>query len=260
MKTCSVCLEKRERLAAKTRERVCSCSSRPGIHLGGTLSAIEVLVALVDFNCASCGSAEAFPGLDFELSLSKGHASLAIAAINDILTGSDFVSSFGENGGIGVQVSPTWSDLPPSGSLGNHLGIALGKAFADALITSRPRRQIVIAGDSELDSGSFLESLASAEKLRVKNITLLIDANGFAVLESVDPQMLRDRVEGVVRESWHVDFVDGHDLDDLRWTLERSMNFDRSIVIAKTVKGKGFGPLENQARSHHGVYSAESSQ
>lgn len=254
MKTCNSCQDQRRALAAETREIVISHASRPGIHLGGTLSAIELLVALADFNCEHCGTLDTFPSSGVELSLSKGHASLAVAAISDITKRTDYASGFGENGGIGVQVAPTWSNLSPSGSLGNHLGIALGRAYADKVWSDQVKRQIVIAGDSEIESGAFLESLVRAESLQLGSVTLVVDANGFGVLESVDRHLLRSRFAGIVRESWHVDFVDGHDLDALRSSLADSARYERGIVVAETIKGKGFEPLEGQARSHHGTY------
>ena len=135
-----------------------------------------------------------------------------------------------------------------TGSLGMGISKAKGMAFAH-------RRQggggriYVMTGDGELQEGQIWESLISAANHGLNEITVLVDHNklqsDYLVSKTSD---LGDLDAKFAAFGWHVERVDGHDLEAFAAALARCKAADRpQVVICDTVKGKGVSFMEHTA-------------
>lgn len=188
--------------------------------------------------------------------LSKGHAAPVLyAALKQVgalenvdLTSLRKTASMLEGHPVprvpGVQVG--------TGSLGQGLAVGVGMARGMKL-AGRSNRVFVLLGDGEMAEGSVWEALHLAPELGVTNLTAVVDMNR---LGQSDPTMLGWEADALFRRAsafgWHAPIVDGHSLPDLVDTIGLALDDERpSLVIAKTVKGKGVSFLED-AEGRHG--------
>lgn len=135
-----------------------------------------------------------------------------------------------------------------TGSLGMGISKAKGMAFAHRR-RGIDGRIYVMTGDGELQEGQIWESLVSAANNKLTEITVLVDHNklqsDYLVSQTSD---LGDLVAKFSAFGWHVERIDGHDLDALAAALERCKKADKpQIVICDTVKGKGVSFMEHTA-------------
>jgi len=190
-----------------------------------------------------------------EFVLSKGHAApilyAALAEIGvipkeKILTLREFSSEL-EGHPIprikGIRVA--------TGSLGQGLSIGLGMAYAKNL-RDVGRRVYVLLGDGEMAEGSVWEAINLAGRLRLPNLTAILDMNR---LGQSGPTMLQwdssAYAERIGAFDWDVFVCNGHSVSDLVEAFERAKSSSKpSFIIAKTVKGKGVKVLENIEGMH----------
>ncbi|MGA3324735.1 MAG: transketolase [Terriglobia bacterium] len=144
----------------------------------------------------------------------------------------------------GVEVS--------SGSLGQGLGVAVGKALAGRL-AGRPYRVYCIMGDGEQQEGSIWESAMAAGHYKLDNLCGIIDKNNLQidgrVCDVMDVDSLAEKYKAF---GWNVLEVNGHDLHGILSAFERAASTGGrpSLIIAHTVKGKGVSFMENQPGWH----------
>ena len=130
-----------------------------------------------------------------------------------------------------------------TGSLGMGVSKAKGLIVADRL-AGRARRVTVLTGDGELQEGQVWESLASAVRDGMRELTVIVDHNGFQSdlpLEQVNHQ--GDPVERFRAFGWDAVRIDGHDTRALAAAIEAPRTGPRAIV-AETVKARGVSFLE----------------
>ena len=191
------------------------------------------------------------------LIFSKGHASpllyglyKAVGAITDeeLMTYRTF--------GSRLQGHPTpiipWVDVA-TGSLGQGLAIAVGVALAGKYLDHLPFHVWVLCGDSELAEGSIWEALDKAGHYGLSNLTAIFDVNRLGQRGPTeyewDLDIYRRRVEAF---GCRAIVIDGHDLVEIDEALTSARaDGDRpSVVIARTIKGKGFKEIENKDGWH----------
>jgi transketolase len=191
------------------------------------------------------------------LIFSKGHASpllyglyKAAGAITDqeLMTYRTF--------GSRLQGHPTpiipWVDVA-TGSLGQGLAIAVGVALAGRYLDHLPFHVWVLCGDSELAEGSIWEALDKAGHYGLSNLTAIFDVNRLGQRGPTeyewDLDIYRRRVEAF---GCRAIVIDGHDLGEIDEALTSARaDGDRpSVVIARTIKGKGFKEIENKDGWH----------
>ncbi|MCX5192885.1 transketolase [Streptomyces sp. NBC_00249] len=232
------------------------CANPEGGHLGGSVSMAEILATLYHAELRIDPSSPKAPDRDV-LVLSKGHGALGLYAA---LAGRGF---FPEEllTGYGSPDSPLTAHpnpaLPgvemPTGSLGHGLALGVGTAL-DFRLSGADRRCFVVLGDGELQEGSVWEAAMMASALRLGRLVAVVDANGLQITGPVTAAMgepcLTDRWRGF---GWAVHEVDGHDPAELRAAFATVPRADGlpTVVIARTVKGRGFPQVEGQARSHY---------
>lgn len=142
-----------------------------------------------------------------------------------------------------------------TGGLGHGLAFSVGVALAGQ-IDHAAYRVFTLLGDGELAEGSNWESLMAAVHYHLDNLCVIIDRNALQLTGKTEEmcglEPLAQKLEafgGEVRK------VNGHDITALTELL-RVLPFTvgkPSVVIAKTIKGKGISFMENNPKWHHGV-------
>ena len=242
----------RESLALRVRERVVKMSAGGGCFLGASLSCADLLVALYTGFLRVTKESLNDPARDVLL-LSKGHDVPALYALfaeiglldpwrlGDHLSPADSIYWHPNRSVPGVEFH--------SGSLGHLLSVGIGVAL-DARLSGLPTRVVVVAGDGELNEGSMWEGLLVASALKLDNLFLVVDRNGFQAnvrtedLIPLEPleEKLRAFGCGVVR-------CDGHSPVELGEALAGFpyRTGGPSALVADTVRGKGLPSIEARA-------------
>lgn len=147
-----------------------------------------------------------------------------------------------------------------TGSLGHGLPVGCGLAYG-ARIQGQDWRTVVLLSDGEMDEGSNWEALLFAAHHRLDNLWAIVDANRIQSLGMTEEVM---RLEPLAAKfdsfGWSVRDIDGHDHAALRAALdlERPPEPGKpTVVIARTVKGKGVSFMEDKLAWHYSSPSDE---
>jgi transketolase len=210
-------------------------------HIGSCLSVADVL-AVVHQNVCENGD---------ELVFSKGHAAAALYAslANLNLISEESLIEFGGDGTemIGHVNHAVNGVRFSTGSLGHGFPIAIGIAAA-----SKQKKVFVIISDGELNEGTTWESLAIANQLQLKNLTVIIDVNGIQSFGSTNEVLnLEPLIDKFQNFGWLCIEVDGHSIESLLKSLEIPSVDKPKIIIARTIKGKGILSMEGKLEWHY---------
>jgi len=245
-------LEGLRQLALRVREHILRMTEGGGCFAGASLSCADLLVYLYARFLRVSPERRTAPGRDFLL-LSKGHdvpalyatcAELGyfdVARLAKHLSDADDLYWHPNRSVPGVEFH--------SGSLGHLLAVGAGIAY-EARLSGDPSRVVVLLGDGELDEGSVWEALLVAAAQRLGNLVAVVDRNGIqANMPTEELTPLEPLADKFTAFGCAVRSVDGHDFVELD-TVFRDAPFaaDRpSVVIARTVRGKGVPSLEDRA-------------
>lgn len=147
----------------------------------------------------------------------------------------------------------------PTGSLGQGLSVGVGMAL-NAKLENVDYRTFVLLGDSEMAEGSVWEAMAVASHYKLNNLVGIVDVNR---LGQRGETMLGHNVETykVRAESfgWDTVVIDGHNFGEIEQSYKRATHSDQkpTMVIAKTLKGKGVSFIENKDGWHGKALSAD---
>ncbi|MBI4146289.1 transketolase [Candidatus Woesearchaeota archaeon] len=138
-----------------------------------------------------------------------------------------------------------------TGSLGQGLSVGLGLALA-ARLQKSSSRVFVMMGDGECAEGNVWEAAALASKWELSNVVAILDANRLGQsgesLHGWDVVAWKRKFEAF---GWSATIIDGHDvhqiLDAFSWARSQRLP---SVIIAKTMKGRGFSFIENKEGWH----------
>ena len=139
-----------------------------------------------------------------------------------------------------------------TGSLGQGLSIAVGLALGLRL-DKKPNRVYCIMGDGENQEGSTWEAIMSAGHFKLDNVCVVLDNNGLQidgwVEEVMGLQPLADKWRAF---RWNVIEIDGHNMAECVDAFEQAAQTkgQPTVILAKTVKGKGVSFMENRAEWH----------
>lgn len=196
--------------------------------------------------------------------LSKGHACPVLYAALAKLGFYDAKEFDGlRHLGSKLQGHPTLQKTPgldmTSGSLGNGLSIGQGMALA-AKYLGKDYYTYVILGDGETQEGVVWEAAMSAKHYCLSNLIAFIDNNGFQSGGSCKevstdlPHAEKWRAFG-----WYVQEIDGHDMGQILNAVKnaKAQKESPSMIVAKTVKGKGLAYMENDNSWHKRVPTDE---
>jgi transketolase len=232
-------------------------------HPGGSLSAVEIVTALYFGGILKHDPAN--PGLPERdrFILSKGHAAPVLyAALAEAGYIDKALLPTLRKLGSPLQGHPDKRKLPfleaSTGSLGQ--GISLANGMAQAARLNRETHQIfVLIGDGESDEGQIWEAAMYAGYHGLDNVNVILDMNGYQLDDSNKAILnLEPIVDKWKAFNWNVMDVDGHDMAAVLNALEKAKAHKGSptVVIARTVKGKGVSFMENNNK-FHGVAPTE---
>ena len=111
-------------------------------------------------------------------------------------------------------------------------------------------------GDGECNEGSVWEAAMLANHLKISNLTAILDNNGFQQTgTNKDILQTNSLLKMWSSFGWETIEVDGHDINELIDAFNLKSNKPK-IIIAKTIKGKGFSFSENNNDWHHKVLNS----
>jgi len=232
-------------------------------HPGGSLSAVEILTALYFDEMNIDPSNPKMEDRD-RFVLSKGHAAPVLYAT---LANKGYFDKEELNGlrkmGRMLQGHPDMKGIPgvemSTGSLGQGFSVACGMAMASKL-DNAPWRVYALLGDGECQEGIVWEAAMSAAHYKLDNMTAFLDYNGLQIDGNTDDVMsLGSIVDKFKSFGWNVIEIDGHDFDQIFAALDMAKStVDKpTMIVAKTIKGKGVSFMENQAGWHGNAPSDE---
>jgi transketolase len=225
-------------------------------HPGGSLSAVEILATLYFREMRLDPCDPALPDRD-RFVLSKGHAAPVLyAALAERGFFPPAVLDGLRQAASSLQGHPHRLDTPgvdaSTGSLGQGLSMACGMAIGLRLSAS-PARVFALIGDGESQEGQIWEAAMTAGFRKLSNLCVFLDYNDLQIDGRVsaikDVAPLRDKWQSF---RWHVEEIDGHDFDQIAGALAAfAAERERpTLVIARTVKGKGVSFMENKVNFH----------
>jgi transketolase len=253
-------------LAAQLRiDSIRSSTSAGCGHPTSSMSAADLLAVLVTRHLRYDWDDPRSPTND-HLIFSKGHASpllysvfkaVGVVSDDELMTG---YRRFGQRlHGHPTPVLP-WVDVA-TGSLGQGPPDGVGIALAGKYLDRQPYRIWVLCGDSELAEGSIWEALDKASYYQLSNLIAIVDVNR---LGQRGPTALGWNLDAYARRAEafgaRVLVIDGHDLgaiDDALTTAEDTDGGTPTVVLAKTVKGRGFSEVEDSPDWHGKPFPAD---
>ena len=225
-------------------------------HPGGSLSAVEILTALYFDEMNIDPTNPKMEDRD-RFILSKGHAAPVLYATlaergffdrNELL-------GFRKFGTI-LQGHPDMNKVPgvemSTGSLGQGFSVACGMAMGSKL-DNAPWNVYALLGDGEIQEGIVWEAAMSAAHYKLDNLIVFLDHNGLQIDGNIEDVMNVNPIEGKFKSfGWNVITIDGHDYDQIFAALDIAKDTvgKPTMIIAKTIKGKGVSFMENQAGWH----------
>jgi transketolase len=233
-------------------------------HLGGSLGLADIFTALY-FNLLRVDPIRPmWPDRD-RVILSIGHvapvlyATLAHAGyfpVEELLTlrklGSRLQGHPGRDHGLpGLELS--------AGSLGQGLSVSLGMALAGKY-DQKKHKIICISGDGELQEGSVWEAAMAAAHHSLGNLIAIVDRNGVQIDGKTENVMQLEPLAAKWESfGWNVLHCDGHDFNSIIDTFHKasSSNHKPTVIIAKTIMGKGIPAIENDYKWHGKVPGKE---
>lgn len=232
-------------------------------HPGGSLSATDIVTALffremnIDVNNPKDENRDRFV-------LSKGHAA---PVLYSVLARKGYfpVEELQTLRKIGsrLQGHPSMKCLPgidmSTGSLGQGISSAVGMALAGK-IDNKSYRVYTVLGDGELEEGQVWEAAMCAAHYKLNNLTAFIDFNGLQIDGNIEDVMNPSPIDTKFNAfGWNTLIIDGHNMDEILEAIEKAKACTNkpTVVVCKTVKGKGVSFMENQASWHGTAPSKE---
>ncbi len=225
-------------------------------HTGGDLSCIDILNVL--YNRVLDVSPDTFTSPDRDRYIqSKGHSAEALYVVladrgffpeDDLNTLAQYGSKF-----TGHPTRKVPGVEHNTGALGHGMSVSVGIAIAGKK-DGRSYRVYTLLGDGELDEGSNWEASLLAAHYRLDNLVVIVDRNTLQITgRTEDVLALEPLAQKLADFGYSVRSVDGHDIAELTDALRRApFEADKpSLILARTVKGKGVSFIENVAGWHH---------
>ena len=228
-------------------------------HVGGSLSIVEALVTVYYKHMRVDPSDPKKEGRD-RFVLSKGHVGPALyAVLADMgFFPKDMLYTLNQPG----TLLPSHANMlrtpgvdMTTGSLGQGLSCALGIAMGarlkrdDALVYA-------ILGDGESQEGQVWEAALCASQMKLDNVIAFTDCNGLQIDGTIaqinDLEPLDKKWEAF---GWNTFVVDGHCVSEIDAALENAKKSSGkpSMIILRTVKGKGVSFIEQEGASNHNM-------
>jgi len=234
-------------------EMICKAGSG---HPGGSLSATDLITALFFSGTLRYNPKDPhWPDRD-RFHMSKGHCAplwysvLAEAGyfpkekLSTLRQFGSMLQGHPDKRTPGVEVA--------SGSLGQGLSVGLGMSLA-AKIDKKDYRTYILMGDGEIQEGNIWEAAMASSHYKCDNLCAILDYNGFQIdgktcaVMNLEPIAAKWQAFG-----WHSIEINGHNMKEILSAYDeaKSVKGKPSIIIARTVKGKGVSFMENVCDFH----------
>ena len=225
-------------------------------HPGGSLSAADIMAYLYNEEMNIDPSDPKKADRD-RFVLSKGHVAPALYSTlaNRGFFPVEDLETLRHTGSY-LQGHPDMKNIPgvdmSTGSLGQGFSTAAGMAMAGKM-DNASYRVYALLGDGEIQEGQIWEAAMFAGFRKLDNLTAIVDNNNLQIDGAIDsvcsPYPIDKKFEAF---NFNVISIDGHDFDQIRdaFTRAKQCKGKPTVIIAKTVKGKGVSFMENQAGWH----------
>lgn len=212
-------------------------------HPGGSLSAVEILVALYF---------EVLKEND-KFFLSNGHICPALYSVmaEKGLIDKNSLSTYTELGSS-LQGHPERTKLEGIENTSGPLGIGLAQAAGYAAI-KKDSMVYCMTSDGEHDEGNHWEAVNFAAKYKLSNLIQIVDKNGIQIEGTVEEIMpLGNLKEKYLASDWNVIEIDGHNFDEILNAFKEAKDNEEkpTVILATTVFGKGVSFMENNPDWH----------
>lgn len=250
-------------LAKKLRRDIIGMIYNAGSgHPGGSLSAIDIITALYFYKMRYDAKNPRWPERD-RFILSKGHGCPALYValaeaqffpreeLMKLRKVGEMLQGHPSNETPGVEIS--------SGSLGQGLSVANGIALAGRL-DKKNYHVYVLLGDGELQEGNVWEAIMTSAKYKLDNLTAIVDRNGLQqTARTEENKPLEPLAPKWQAMGWHTIEINGHDMQEIVAALDKATEVKGkpTVIIARTVKGKGVSFMENNVEWHGRAPSRE---
>ena len=248
-----------KKLTKEVRKNILKMSLAAGAsssHFGGSLSTVELLATLYNSVLKFDVSNPLWEDRD-RFILSKGHACLGYYSVlceKGYFTKED-LNLFEKNGSflLGHPVINKNKGIEFSnGSLGMGLSLGIGVAIA-AKKNRKNYKVFVLIGDGECNEGSVWEASMSASHFKLNNLTAILDKNNLQQTGTNEEIMSTKELGNKWRSfNWDVKEIDGHDIEQILSAF-KYVSEKPKLILANTIKGKGFSFSENNNDWHHKI-------
>ena len=225
-------------------------------HPGGSLSCMDVLTYLYFAEMHIDPKNPHDPDRD-RFVMSKGHCSPAlypILALRGFFPVENLKMFRRIDGHMSGHVEMHYNpgvDMS-TGSLGQGISVAVGMALAGK-VAKKDYRVYAILGDGEVAEGQVWEAMMAASKYHLDNLCACVDVNGLQIDGETKDVMPTEPLDKKFEAfGWHVVKCDGHDFADIERAYKEAAQVkgQPTMILAKTVKGKGVSFMENNAGWH----------
>lgn len=235
-------------------------------HPGGSLSPVELIIALYFKKLRHDPKNPQWPNRD-RVVFSKGHGCpLWYAVLAECgYFPKEKLMTLRKFGSI-LQGHPDCHRTPgvdiSSGSLGQAFSASCGMAKAGK-IDKKDYRVYVLLGDGEIQEGQVWEAAMAASHYKLDNLCAILDYNGFQIDGRVEDIMaLEPIVDKWKAFGWQTIEIDGHNFSEIieAYNKAETIKGKPTIIIAKTVKGKGVSFMEHTSDWHGKTPSKDQSE
>ena len=221
-------------------------------HPGGSLSCSDILAVLY-FNEMNINPLKPDDKSRDRFILSKGHGAPTLYATlaekgyfskDDLITLRNIDSVF--------QGHPDMNKVPgidmSSGSLGQGLSIANGMAIASKM-DKMGYRVYCLVGDGELEEGQIWEAAMTSSKYKLDNLCVIVDCNELQLIGKTE-EIMGLNAENIEQKfasfGFNTKIIDGHNIEEIMQAFEdaKLVKDKPTVIIAKTIKGKGISFME----------------
>lgn len=232
-------------------------------HPGGSLSIADILTVLY-FNQMNIDEKKPDDPNRDRLVLSKGHACTVLYSVlaEKGYFDKEDLKTFRKLGSP-LQGHPDMNKVPgidmTTGSLGQGLSASVGMAIASKMNKAGCKIYCIL-GDGEIEEGQIWEAAMSASKYKLDNLCVILDNNNLQIdgeIEKVGG--MNNITEKFLSFGFNVVNINGHNIDEIidAITTAKQTKGKPTIIIAKTIKGKGVSFMENKAEWHGKAPSEE---
>ena len=252
--------------ALKKQLEITACKARMGIiegtfnaksgHPGGALSCVDIITYLY-FEHMNVDAANPKDENRDRFVLSKGHAAPALYAVLALkgFFPEEWIKTLRKSDSK-LQGHPSIAYTPGvdmcTGSLGQGISAACGMALG-AKLSGKDFRVYTILGDGEIQEGQVWEAAMYAAAKKLDNLVAVVDNNDLQIDGSVEevnsPYPIGEKFAAF---GWNVIEIDAHDFDAIEkaFSAARECKGKPTLILAKSIKGKGVSYMENQVGWH----------